>query len=566
LPTTWTQGITERPLRSLGAGLILVLAVALPSARSDTAARDQAAHRVDEQTLQRAGLKTDSPTLLQFFRERTLSPAEQDQLGEQVRRLGAAAYAVREQALAQLVRAGQRARPLLRDALKDPDPEIARRAALCLRRIAASPDLTLAPAAARLIGRARPAEAPEVLLAYLPFADDFVSEEVRHTLMAMALPQGHLDPVLVRALADRVPIKRAAAAEALVRTGAPAGRTAALPLLKDPEPSVRFQVALALVEAHEKAAVPVLIDLLARLPAEPCWQIKDLLERMAGEQAPDTVRGDLSPAKERDAWTAWWQKHQATMDLGRLNNPAALLGYTLVTEMEPRSGTGRVLEIDAGSKIRWQIAGLRYPVDAQLIGKDRVLIAEYLSRRVTERDFSGNILWERQVDLPTGCQRLPNGHTFIASHRQLLEVDRDGKEVFTYFQPGSSITAARKIRNGQVVMVSSGGICQWLDPTGKQLKQFTVGLVYTIGGNIDVLPGGRVLVPEYRRNKVVEYDSDGKTVWQADVQTPTSAVRLPNGHTLVATTLRQRIVELDRDGQEVWQFVTEGRPWRARRR
>jgi HEAT repeats/PQQ-like domain len=553
-------------MRGVFASLTMLVVAALSSVRADPPALDPTALRADEQALQRAGLKTDGATLLQFFRERTLSQAEQDQLGNQVKQLGANAYRTREQAMARLVKAGNRARALLRDALHNPDAEVARRAALCLRHIAASPDVVLAPAAARLMRRERPAGAAEVLLAYLPFADDTAAEEVRHALAAVALRDGQPDPILLQALGDPLPVKRAGAGDALACCGAPAARAVVLPLLKDPEASVRFQVGLALVNARDRHAVPVLIDLLDKLPDDQRWQIKDLLQEIAGEQAPEAAIAGISPAKERAVWGDWWKTHQDRVDLARLHDPANLLGYTLVTQMDNRTATGRVLEIDSGNKIRWQIDGLRYPVDAQVVGKDRVLIAEYLNRRVTERDFKGNILWEKQISLPIGCQRLPNGHTFIATRRQLLEVDRDGKEVFTYFHPTTSIGAARKLPDGQIVLVTSLGVCLRLDAAGKELKQFMAGPVYTMGSNIDLLPGGRVLVPQYRQNKVIEYDRDGNVVWEAKFQMPTSAVRLPNGHTLVVSNFQQRIVEINRDGQEVWQFGTDGRPWRARRR
>jgi hypothetical protein len=87
-----------------------------------------------------------------------------------------------------------------------------------------------------------------------------------------------------------------------------------------------------------------------------------------------------------------------------------------------------------------------------------------------------------------------------------------------------------------------------------------------MGGNVDVLPNGRVLVPQYRDNKVVEYAADGTVVWSAAVPWPISAVRLANGNTLVVSLLQGRLVELSPAGREVWTQQVEGRPWRARRR
>jgi len=80
------------------------------------------------------------------------------------------------------------------------------------------------------------------------------------------------------------------------------------------------------------------------------------------------------------------------------------------------SGTGvknaKIFELGPDKEVVWQIDGLRYPVDVQVLGKNRVLIAEYLGRRVTERDLKGTSL-DRAVPLPIACQRLPGGLTLL---------------------------------------------------------------------------------------------------------------------------------------------------------
>jgi outer membrane protein assembly factor BamB len=90
--------------------------------------------------------------------------------------------------------------------------------------------------------------------------------------------------------------------------------------------------------------------------------------------------------------------------------------------------------------------------------------------------------------------------------------------------------------------------------------------VQTSGGRIDVLPNGHVLVPELRNNRVVEYDSDGKPVWQVPFNEPIAAVRLANGNTLVTAFNQPRAVELDRAGKEVWEYKSDTRVTRAFRR
>src|SRR6516165_7664709 len=57
-------------------------------------------------------------------------------------------------------------------------------------------------------------------------------------------------------------------------------------LLKDPSAAVRLRAALALAEAGDAEAVPVLIDLLADLSAEQRRPVEEVLTRLAGQWAP----------------------------------------------------------------------------------------------------------------------------------------------------------------------------------------------------------------------------------------------------------------------------------------
>src|SRR5262249_31807925 len=69
----------------------------------------------------------------------------------------------------------------------------------------------------------------------------------------------------------------------------------------------------------------------------------------------------------------------------------------------------------------------------------------------------GNVLWEKKVDGPLAAQRLPNGNTFIATRYELLEVNRDGKQVFSHARPGEDlIMKAQKLANGDIGMVIAG--------------------------------------------------------------------------------------------------------------
>src|SRR5689334_8820573 len=112
---------------TLLAGLILAFLLAGTPAR--------AADASDDAVLRSAGLPTDGPGLLDFFRKRTLSDADVARLAETVRRLGHPLFFAREQASADLIAAGRSALPFLREAVTDRDPEVVRRAARCLEAI-----------------------------------------------------------------------------------------------------------------------------------------------------------------------------------------------------------------------------------------------------------------------------------------------------------------------------------------------------------------------------------------------------------------------------------------------
>jgi hypothetical protein len=270
---------------------------------------------------------------------------------------------------------------------------------------------------------------------------------------------------------------------------------------------------LALVERKDKEALPTLIALLADAPRDQCWRVEDVLYRLAGDQAPTVSLGttDDTRRKCRDAWSEWWTANRAKIDLAKLDETPRLQGLTLFVEMN-QNVNGRVRELGKDGKVRWEIGGLQYPIDAHVVGPDRVLIVEYTPRRVSERDLKGNIIWQKMLagtNYPMTAQRLSNGNTVIGARNQLLEVDRAGKDVFTYNRAASDIMAAAKGRDGHYVFATRTGQCVRVDGTGKEVKSFPIGPVQLVGANIEVLPNGNVLIPQSGNGKVVEYDSNG---------------------------------------------------------
>jgi HEAT repeat protein len=522
----------------------------------------------DECVLKNAGHGTEDAALLQFFRDHTLTPRARAEVTALIQDLGHISFRRRERASQNLVRLGSVAVPMLRDAERSSDPEVARRAERCLAEIDRGPTIELAGAAARLLAVRKPAGAAPVLLAYLPDAgDEGVADYVRTALAAVARRDGTPDPALVAALTDRQPIVRAAAGEALARSGAVPQVPAVRKLLADPDATVRLRVALALARAHEKEAVPVLIALLAELPPEQGAMAEETLIHLAGNPLADAPLGDgPNRRKARDAWMAWWQKNKDTVNLAVLAETPPLLGLTMIAHWD-NGQIGHIVELGPDGKSRREVHNIPWPIDFYLLpGNTRLLCAEYYINKVTERNFKGETLWEKDLpENPLAAQRLPNGNTFIVMRSRVMEVDRAGKEVVSLPAPGRDIVSAIKTRNGQISLVTMGGQFRRLDATGKELKAFSVGSIHSYAA-IDVLPNGHVLVPHYDRNKVVEYDLSGKAVWEGSVTQPTAPVRLPNGHTLIACRDAQLVVELDRSGKTVWTHKATTYPWRVRRR
>jgi hypothetical protein len=523
----------------------------------------------DERRLQSAKVAHDGPALLEFFRRRTLTDLERANIELLIQRLGARAFRVREQAAGELVARGPVVVELLKEHLKDSDPEIVRRCEKCIERIKEKdlpPDIPAA--AARLLAERKPAGAVEGLLAYLPFADnEAVSEEVRNGLAALAVKDGKPEKALVAALTDRNAVRRGAAGEALARANGEGQKAAVEKLLKDPEPTVRFRVALALTTAGDRKAVPELIDLLVPLPQPLAWQAEDILFRLADGKEPPSVSLGMDPAARkacREVWSKWWKKHGEGINLAKLRETTRLQGYTMMILLD----MGRVMEVDADNQVRWKVDGLVFPLDVQYLPNERILVAEYHASKVTERDLDGTIRWQRAVAGPLVAQRLANGNTFIVSSMQLSEVDRKGKEVFSFsFPDGQKILKGVKLANGEIMCLTSDAKVVRLDSKGHELRSFAVPLGLQLsGGRLYVQPNGRVLVPHNAENKVVEYDVNGKAVWQVEIEQPVAAVRLPNGNTLVTTMTQNRAVEFDRNGQEVWQHRSTTRVTRALRR
>src|SRR5262249_26790653 len=224
-------------MRLLSAIALLLLWTAVPTA---VAAPNEEAD-ADVQALQQAGLSADDAALLRYFREATPEGVDHTTITNLIVQLGDDEFTVREQATARLVKLGAVAAPLLRRAPRSDAVEVAPRAGKIPAQIGKGRNVLVPAPAATLPAPRRPAPAAEALRGFLPFAaNDSVAEEVRTTLAAVALVKGEPDKALTAALADKWAVKRAAAAEALIRAGGAGQRGDLRRLLRDQDLRVRL--------------------------------------------------------------------------------------------------------------------------------------------------------------------------------------------------------------------------------------------------------------------------------------------------------------------------------------
>jgi HEAT repeat protein len=515
---------------------------------------------------------TEGSALLDEFRLRTLPESERTAIVDLIAKLGDGSAEVRSKAESDLLALGPKVAPLLRRSVYFEGGRSKETAAKCLALVEKDAPPALPQAAPRLLALHRPEGTVETLLGYLPFAESpDLSQQARELIAVLAAEDAKTVALLVKALEDPAGVRRAAAARALCKLPGGEHLPAVRKLLADPDPEVRLRAALGLAALREKEAMPVLVSLLTELPMDLAYEAEEYLLRVAGDKAPAAplVMNADARAKTRDAWAAWWKDNAGAVDLARADTGERSYGFQLVVESydQIKRQLGRVLEVDRAGKTRWEITGLQYPICAQVVPGERVLIVEQNLNRVSEREITGKVLWERQLNQPFHVQRLRNGHTFIACRQQLIELDRNGKEVQNITRVNESIVAAEKLRDGQIGLLTYQGLYVRLDANGKEARSVRVPFINS--GNLfgEVLPNDHVLISQGGVNKVTEYDGDGKVVWQADVTFPGIPTRLANGHTLVPVQNNNRLVELDRTGKVVNEYKDLNyRPWRVSRR
>lgn len=515
----------------------------------------------EKELIQTLGVEPDGPSLLRFFRNRILNDTPPETIQLWIKQLGAEEFAVRQQASSHLVQVGLAARNLLSNAVRNPDVEVRRRAIQCLKQIDEANGPSFLAAAVKLLGHLRPEGSLDVLLDFAPITnEEMVLDEVGPALASIARENELFRRELLGALSAPEPIRRAVAGEALWLIELDESKTHARKLLADKDPRVRTRLAYQMLASNEKEAIPILVGLMGELPPDQLWRIEDTLFRIARETSPEaTVGTTLASRKQaQEEWKAWWAKHGEGLDLEKINSPMKMQGFTLIAER--KSPNGSIVEVDARGAVRWQFQTTgRSPVSAEVLPNQRVLVADYYEKSIKEYDTKGKVHWSKTLPAYVlHAERLPNGHTFVATNNQLIQVNAEGKEVISVRTPGL-IRAADRLPNGHFAVIDSTGNYSRITPAGKTVASFPADRVYSIGSSIEVLPQGNTIVPGYYTSQVTEFNSRGKVVWQVNIPRPSCVKRLSNGNTLIGSRTGPTVMEVNREGKVVWQHT--GVPW-----
>ena len=183
----------------------------------------------------------------------------------------------------------------------------------------------------------------------------------------------------------------------------------------------------------------------------------------------------------------------------------------------------------------------------------RLLVCRPGPNDVVEYDDNGVETFRIGVPSPWACDGTPDGHRLIGSYggKYIVEFDETGKEISRIANLESGVMSVRRLENGHTLatLADANKVVEF-DPEGKIIWEARLA-----GRPCDArrLPDGRTLVALHKANRIVEIDEEGNEVWAVgNLPDPQAAQRLPNGNTLVALTVPGIVREIDQAGNEVW--------------
>ena len=185
-------------------------------------------------------------------------------------------------------------------------------------------------------------------------------------------------------------------------------------------------------------------------------------------------------------------------------------------------------------------------------------------------DGDGKTIWTYPHGTRDGWV-LPGGNLLLVLSKikdypggGVVEVTRDGKELFSFKGSQSEVNTAQQIDKDTFLLTEAGNKPRILEVNreGKILKEIAIQ-AQTKDHHLQTrmtrkLANGNYLVPQLLDRVVREYSPEGKIIWEVKTpDMPFTAIRLPNGNTLIGCTLGNLVIEVDGKGSIVWKLTND---------
>src|SRR5213079_3039548 len=123
-------------------------------------------------------------------------------------------------------------------------------------------------------------------------------------------------------------------------------------------------------------------------------------------------------------------------------------------------GVYRVVTLGPDLKEKAKVGGtganqLNYPTDVRKLPNGNYLVAEMNNSRVTERDSTGKILKTTNIATPLTIDLTPDGGLVIVCRNQVVQYDKDMKQVWSHQRQQYDIMSGRRLPGGDIVFVTN---------------------------------------------------------------------------------------------------------------
>jgi len=100
--------------------------------------------------------------------------------------------------------------------------------------------------------------------------------------------------------------------------------------------------------------------------------------------------------------------------------------------------SAEVVEIDRKGRVQWRVKNLKQPYSAERLANGNVLVACYGGQRIAEFDRDGALVWEKRTvrGLYT-AKRLPDGSTLYADQKAVIRCNASGEVTWRKAIPGN---------------------------------------------------------------------------------------------------------------------------------